>query len=108
MARIIDITDKLNFNENPVLKIGTVEAEVNADAETVLRLMGIFSGNNDLYAVTQALNLIFRAEDVEAICALRKNGKKLSAKSLMTIIQEAMSLVMGENSSGEDQTRTTI
>ena len=106
MARIIDITDKLNFNENPVLKIGSVEAEVNADAETVLRLMGVFSGETNLCTVKQALNLIFKPEDVEAICAMKENGKKLSARSLMTIVQEAVELVMGEDNPGEDQTRT--
>lgn len=107
MAKIINITDKLDFNENPIMEIGTVEAEVNADAEMVLRLMGVFSENNDLHAVTQALNLIFKPEDVKAICSLRQNGKKLSAKSLMMIIKEAMRLVMGEDALGEDQTRTT-
>lgn len=107
MSKMLDITDKLSFDENPILKIGTIEAEVNADAETVLRLMGVFSDGDDMKAVSQALNLIFRPEDVEKICKLKKGGKKLSTKSLMTIIQAAMNLVMGEDASGEDQTRIT-
>ena len=92
--------------EYPVLKIGTVEAEVNADAETILRLMGVFADNNDMQAVSQALDLIFKPEDVEAICNLKMGKKKLSAKALMTIIQEAMNLVMGEDE-GEVPTRIT-
>lgn len=107
MAKVVDITEKLEFDENPVLKIGTVEAEVNADAETVLRMMGVFESGNDMQAVSQAMNLIFKPEDVKAICSLKRGGKKLSARSLMAIIQEAMSLVMGEDEPGEDQTRTT-
>lgn len=101
MAKRINITDKLDFEENPVMEIGTLEVEVNADAETMLRLMGVFAEKGDLEAVGEALNLIFKPEDVDAICNLKKNGKKLSAKSLMTIVQSAMSLVMGENEQGE-------
>lgn len=43
MAKRINITDKLDFEENPVMEIGTLEVEVNADAETMLRLMGVFA-----------------------------------------------------------------
>lgn len=96
MAKTIDITDKLTFDENPVMKIGNLKMEVNADAETILRLMGVFAEKEDLQAVKEALGLIFKPADVEALCALEKNGKKLSAASLMTIVQEAMALVMGE------------
>ena len=43
------------------------------------------------------MELIFSPEDVEKICKMEKDGKKLSANSLMTIIQSAMELVMGED-----------
>lgn len=101
MSKVVNITDKLDFNENPVLQIGTLEVEVNSDAETMLRLMDVFSNKEELQAVGDALNLIFKPEDVEKICELKKGGKKLSAKSLMTIVQAAMNLVMGENEEGE-------
>ena len=35
--------------------------------------------------------------DIVGICKMEKDGKKLSANSLMTIIQSAMELVMGED-----------
>ncbi len=47
------------------------------------------------------MNLIFSPEDMEKICSLEYKGKKLSAKSLMTIVQKAMELVMGEGEEGE-------
>lgn len=97
MAKIVNITDKLEFDANPILEIGTIEVEVNADAETMLRLMGVFAENGELEAVGKAMELIFKPEDVKEICNLERNGKKLSAKSLMTIVQEAMNLVMGES-----------
>ena len=97
MAKVVNITDKLEFEANPILEIGTIEVEVNADAETMLRLMGIFAENGELEAVGKAMELIFKPEDVKAICNLKRNGKKLSAKSLVTIVQEATNLVMGES-----------
>ncbi len=96
MTKRINITDKLCFEENPVMEIETLDVEVRADAETMLRLMGVFAEKTELEAVGEALNLIFSPQDVEAICNLERNGKKLSAKSLMTIVEAAMSLVMGD------------
>lgn len=96
MTKRINITDKLCFEENPVMEIETLDVEVRADAETMLRLMDVFAEKTELEAVGEALNLIFSPQDVEAICNLERNGKKLSAKSLMTIVQAAMSLVMGD------------
>lgn len=97
MAKKINITDKLNFDSNPVIVIGDLEVEVRSDAETILRLLGVFAENSELQAVGKALDLIFSPEDVEKICKMEKDGKKLSANSLMTIIQSTMDLVMGEN-----------
>lgn len=97
MAKVVNITDKLEFEANPILEIGTIEVEVSADAETMLRLMGVFAENGQLEAVGKAMELIFKPEDVKAICNLKRNGKKLSAKCLVTIVQEAMNLVMGES-----------
>ena len=96
MAKKINITDKLNFESNPIIVIGDLEVEVKSDAETMLRMMGVFAENSELQAVGEALELIFSPEDVE-ICKMEKDGKKLSANSLMTIIQSAMELVMGED-----------
>lgn len=101
MAKVVDITEKLSFDENPIMQIGTLEVEVNADAETMLRLMGAFGNKGELQAVEEALNLIFKPEDVEKICNIKKGKKKLSAKSLMVIVEEAINLVMGEDEAGE-------
>lgn len=97
MAKVVNITDKLEFETNPIMEIGTLEVEVHADAETMLRLMEVFAKESELEAVGKAMDLIFDPEDVKAICNLKRNGKKLSAKSLMVIVQEAMNLVMGES-----------
>lgn len=97
MAKVVNISDKLEFDENPKLVIGKHEVEVNADAETLIRVMGVFAENSEMQAVNKALNFLFKPEDVEVICNLKKNGKKLSASSVMTIVDAAMSLVLGED-----------
>lgn len=101
MGKVVNITDKLEFNENPVMEIENIKVEVNADAETVLRLMGVFANSSEVQAVGEALDLIFSPEDVEKITKLERKGKKLSAKSLMTIVEEAMNMIMGESEEGE-------
>ena len=72
MAKKIDITDKLDFSENPVLKIEDIEVEVKGDAETMLRLMGVFANNSEMQAVGEALNLIFSPEDMETLKHFKK------------------------------------
>lgn len=97
MAKVIDITEKLSFNENPVLKVGNVELEVKADAENMLKIMGLFSGEkNEIQAAVEAASLLFSKEDQKKI-----NSKKLSMKDYMILIKEAMDAAMGEEESGE-------
>ena len=43
MAKVVDITEKLSFDENPKIKIKGHEFEVNSDAKTMLEIMGLFS-----------------------------------------------------------------
>ena len=50
MAKVVDITEKLSFDENPVLKIKDIEVEVNADAKTMLGIMGEFKTKSEVEA----------------------------------------------------------
>ena len=99
MAKIIDITEKLNFDENPKLRIAGHELEVNGDAETMLRIMGAFSGEKgEMQAVAESINLLFSEKDREILYSIKnKAGNKLSTSDLMTVIQAAMDAVMGED-----------
>ena len=45
---IVDITDKLNFEESPKLKIKNVTVEVNADAPTMLKVMQRLGNGDDM------------------------------------------------------------
>lgn len=92
MAKIIDITDKLNFEENPAITIKGEEYKVDDSAETMLKLMGLFDGKSEAEAVPAAYELIFSEEDRERLKTLN-----LNFKDFMTLIEEAMDLIRGED-----------
>lgn len=54
--KIVDITEKLNFDENPVLKVKDVTIEVNSDAATVLKIMGLFQRVHQLKKCWRYMN----------------------------------------------------
>ena len=50
MAKMMDITDKLTFGENPRLRIKDEELEVHADTATVLQIMELLGDGDDVHA----------------------------------------------------------
>lgn len=99
MAKVIDITDKLDFESNPKIKIKDKEYEVNADAETVLRIMGLFGADGGMTpkGIVDAYELMFSEAGREAIKEL-----KLQFKDFQTTIMSAINLITGnEDSQGE-------
>lgn len=97
MARVVDITDKLSFDENPTLVVKGKKLEVNADAPTLLKVMGLL-GNKEpgIDEILGAYNLIFSEKAKKEIEAL-----KPPFGDMAIIIQEAVSLVTGGVSQGE-------
>lgn len=93
MAKIIDITEKLDFDSNPKIKIKNKEYEVNADAETVLKIMGMFGENGEMSptAVVKMYELIFSEKDRKEIAKL-----KLKFKDFQKLVETAINLVTGE------------
>ena len=94
MAKRVDITEKLSFGTNPCIVIKDQEFEVNADAATVLRIMGLMNGKSEpeVDDVMDAFDLIFPAESKQKL-----NEMKISFRDLMVVVEEAMSLVIGES-----------
>ncbi len=100
MAKIIDITDKLDFETSPALLIKGKKYEVNADAGTVLKLMGLASeGEMTQQDFATQFELIFP----------EKTGKELleiglSFKDLTVVVEEAINLITeGDEDEGEKQ-----
>lgn len=98
MAKIIDITDRLNFDESPALSIKGEEIKVNSDAPTVLKIMGLMSeGDPGVQEVLGAYELMFSKEARKKIEAMR-----LSFADLVTVIKAGISLIVGEDKKKEE------
>lgn len=113
MRKKIDITDKLELDGNPCLVIQGEELEVNADAATMLKVMGMFANNqddndqDDVVKKTQATlnmyDLLFPEKSKKLI-----EKKKLSFTDLNRVIEAAVDLIAGSNGpAGKTQTHTT-
>ena len=76
MGKVVDITDKLKFEENPALVINGKKYEVNADATTMIEVLAELG------------NLIFTNK-------AQKDLEKLHLKfgDYVTVVQEAVSLI---------------
>ena len=98
MAKIVDITDKLNFEECPVLLVKGEKIHVNDDAVTMLAVMQLKGGDNpSVKDVMGAYEKLFPEKDRKVM-----EGKlKLKFSALMTVIQEAVALISGDLNQGE-------
>ena len=97
MAKIVDITDKLSFDGNPKLVIKGKELEVNADAPTMLKVMGLLRNDDSgVQEVLDAYDMMFQEKTRNEI-----DKMKLSFRDLMIVVQEAVSLITGDVGTGE-------
>ena len=89
MAKTIDITDKLAFDENPKLVVKGKELEVNADATTVLKIMGILGDGDNVQPsdVVKMYELIFSDADRKKI-----DKMKLQFADFQTLVFSAIGL----------------
>lgn len=98
MAKIVDITDKLSFDENPKVVVKGKELEVNADASTVLKIMGTLGDGENVQPndVVKMYELIFSDADRKKI-----DKMKLQFADFQTLVFSAINLITGEEESGE-------
>lgn len=94
----VDITEKLNFDGNPVLVVKGTEVEVNADATTILRIMGIIGDESNVTpkTVMQLYETIFTEKERKKVEKL-----KLNMKDFQILVNEAIALVTGDDEAGE-------
>ncbi|MBS6645889.1 MAG: hypothetical protein KH366_20125 [Clostridiaceae bacterium] len=90
MAKIVDITDKLTFDGNPSLAIKGKQLEVNADAPTMLKVMGLM-GNGDPgpKEIVDMYEMMFPEEAQKEIEKL-----KLNFSDLVTVVETAVGLII--------------
>lgn len=98
MAKTIDITEKLNFEESPVLLIQGNEIHVNDDAVTMLSVMQLMGAEeSSVKEIMKVYEQLFPAADR----MIMEQELKLKFSTLMTVIQEAVQLISGEVTQGE-------
>ena len=104
MSKIIDITDKLNFEEKPIIKVKDVEIKANNDAVTMLKVIALFDNDGKGMSVKNVLdiyNLLFDEENQQKIESL-----KLSFEDFSTLVVNAAQAVINDNEEPEGETTT--
>lgn len=98
MSKVVNITEKLSFNENPKIVVKDKELEVNADAATVLKIMGELGESEEPTpkTVVSMYELIFGEKARREIDEL-----KLSFTDFQTLVMEAINLVIDGDEQGE-------
>lgn len=98
MAKKLDITEKLNFEEQPALIIKGREIKVNNDAKSILKLIGILDDNNGTEIVTKGYGLIFAESEQKKI-----ENLNLSMIDFTTVVKEAIALVINNEGNEEGE-----
>lgn len=99
MAKVVDITEKLSFNENPVLRIKGEDLEIQSSAENMLKILGMFdSGKTEIQAAVEATELLFNERDKKKIKKLN-----LQISDYMKVIKLAVDTAMEEDDSQGEQ-----
>lgn len=108
MSKIIDITNKLNFEEKPIIKVKDVEIKANNDAVTMLKVIALFDESGEGESVKDILNiynLLFDEENRKKVESL-----KLSFEDFSTLVMESAQFIANngeESDEGETATPAT-
>ena len=90
---------KLSFEGNPSLAIKGKHLEVNADAPTMLKVMGLMGGAEPgVNEILETYDLMFPEKSKKEIEKL-----KLGFNDLIVVVQEAVGLIIGEDEQPGEQ-----
>ena len=104
MSKLIDITDKLNFEEKPSVRVKNVDLAINNDAVSMLKVAALFEdGNGKSKVVIEMYHLLFDESEREKIEKLKLNMHDFNA-----LISESAKIATGDlTDEGEVQTPAT-
>jgi hypothetical protein len=104
MSKLIDITDKLNFEEKPSVRVKNVDLAINNDAVSMLKVAALFEdGNGKSKDVIEMYHLLFDESEREKIEKLKLNMHDFNA-----LINESVKIATGNlTDEGEAQTPAT-
>lgn len=99
MTKKVDITDKLTFEGNPSLIIKGKVLEVNADAPTMLKVMGLMASDDPgAQEIIETYDMMFPEKSKKEI-----EKMKLGFKDLIIVVQEAIQLISGMEESAQGE-----
>ncbi len=101
MAKIINLTEKLNFAQPPAIRIFDKEYPVNNDASTFLKIVDVLNNKGEIGGLPEAIGLIFGEKKAEEIINLEHDGRKMTVTGLQTIVSSAIELITEESAEGE-------
>ena len=87
-----DLTDKLKFEEDPVIVIGDTELTVKSDALTVLGLLDAVAEKGDAEGARMAAELLLSEADREKLAALA-----LKVDDYVTVVKAMIALATGRD-----------
>lgn len=98
MAKKIDITEKLNFEEKPVIVIKGTEIEVNDDAMTMLKIMAKMddAGNVSPAVLAEMAEMLFTEQGKKNLDSLG-----LTMRDYSVVIETAMDMITGDGEEGD-------
>lgn len=103
MSKVVDITEKLNFEKRPQIVIKGVTLEVNDRAADVLKIMQIHAdGKNDPTSLLKMYEVLFSKKDRDKIDTFQ-----LGLNDFTQVIMAAANIATGGGDEGEGQTRIT-
>ncbi len=104
MSKLIDITDKLNFEKKPSVRVKNVDLAINNDAVSMLKVAALFEdGNGKSKDVIEMYHLLFDESEREKIEKLKLNMHDFNA-----LISESAKIATGDlTDEGEAQTPAT-
>lgn len=104
MSKLIDITDKLNFEEKPSVRVKNVDLAINNDAVSMLKVAALFEdGNGKSKDVIEMYHLLFDESEREKIEKLKLNMHDFNA-----LISESAKIATDDlTDEGEAQTPAT-
>lgn len=105
MSKIIDITDKLNFEEKPQFKIKNTVVSANNDAVTLLKIISIFEDGKGAITtggILKMFELLFDEKNKEKV-----NKLSLTLNDFSTFIITVAEEIIGKDDEGETQTPAT-
>lgn len=100
MSRVIDITDKLSFEEKPKIAIKGKEYEINDNAVTMLKILPKLTKGAGPEEINEFFEMLFSKKDRAEIEKLN-----LNFKDFQVLVMEAISIATGdEEDPGENPT----